>query len=106
MAYFGELNKWIGTSPARLQSLTSTSTSSNGVSSGDTSSDGSSSSGGSGSDASILVELSGSLGEELLVGFLSPNEQDANVFTLNAVMCNVTETGRVFVSNAGCVADA
>jgi hypothetical protein len=103
MAYFGELNKWIGTSPARLQSLTSTSTttstssssSSNGVSGGDTS-----------SDSSILVELSGSLGEELLVGFLSPSEQDANVFTLNAVMCNVTETGRVFVSNAGCVADA
>jgi hypothetical protein len=97
MAYFGELNKWIGTSPARLQSLTSTSTStsSNGVSGGDSSGDG-----------SILVELSGSLGEELLVGFLSPSEQDANVFTLNAVMCNVTETGRVFVSNAGCVADA
>lgn len=82
------MGKWIGVSPARLLSMSSSSSSSP-ISTVETR-----------TDDSLTVELVGSLGEELMIGFVSSD------YAMNVIMCNVTETGRIIASNNGCIANA
>lgn len=77
MAYFGEVNKWIGTSAVRVSKLSS-------------------------NQDGIEVELLGSPDEALSVGFVS-NNTDGDL-SFQTVLCTVSQAGRVTLDQNGCVA--
>lgn len=123
MTFYGETNKWIGASAARVSKISTSSSSSKNkaklaainktfknkvvtdmkgkkVSEKE---DGNKLEYTEESLDDFTVEMLGSYGEVLSVGFLNPSSSG---YSLMTVQCNISESGRVFVTPTGCIASA